>query len=248
MSGTLYGIGVGPGDPELLTIKAIRTIKNCQVIAIAVSDCEFTDPVFESHSSTNMQKYLDRCVAYQIVLPELPMIADMELLYLPMPMIKDKERLKEAHEKGAKALGILLDEEKHVAVLTLGDPTVYSTYLYLHKRMTARGYQTKIIPGIPSFCAVAARLNVGLVENKEELHILPASYGIEEGLSLSGTKVFMKAGKSMPFVKQKVKEQHMKFQMIENCGMENEHIYDSVEDVPDQASYYSLIIMKEENQ
>ena len=67
-----------------------------------------------------------------------------------------------------------------MAFLTLGDPTVYSTYLYVHKRVEAAGYETEIVSGITSFCAVAARLNMGLVEKAEPLHVIPASYQIEE--------------------------------------------------------------------
>ena len=79
--------------------------------------------------------------------------------------------------------------------ITLGDPTVYSTCMYIHKRIRKQGYETRIVPGVPSFCAAAARLDQSLVENQEELHIIPASYEIEEGLKMAGTKVLMKAGR-----------------------------------------------------
>ena len=102
-----------------------------------------------------------------------------------------------------------------------------------------------MIPGIPSFCAAAARLDEGLVENQEELHVIPASYEIESGLELPGTKVLMKAGKKMPYVKQMVQEKHLQIRMVENCGMKAEQIYESVEEIPDAASYYSLLILKE---
>ena len=66
------------------------------------------------------------------------------------------------------------------------------------------GYKTRLVAGIPSFCAAAARVNDGLVENQEELHVIPASYEIESGLELPGTKILMKAGKKMPYVKQMI--------------------------------------------
>ena len=112
-------------------------------------------------------------------------------------------------------------------------------------RVQKDGYQAVIIPGIPSFCAAAAALNLGLAENKEEIHILPASYGIEEGLKLSGTKILMKTGKKMPYVKETVKASNDRFWMVENCGMENEKIYENPDDVPEKSSYYSLIVIKE---
>lgn len=131
--------------------------------------------------------------------------------------------------------------------ITLGDPTVYSTCMYIHKRIRKQGYETRIIPGVPSFCAAAARLDQSLVENQEELHIIPASYEIEEGLKMAGTKVLMKAGRKIPYVKQVIKEQNLNLTMVENCGMENETIYHSAEEIPDEASYYSLFIVKEKN-
>ena len=109
------------------------------------------------------------------------------------------------------------------------------------------GFKTRIIPGIPSFCAAAAKLQTGLAENKEQLHVIPASYDIEEALKLPGTKVLMKAGRKMADVKQSIKRNHLKAQMVENCGMETERIYHDTEEIPDEAGYYSLIIIKEED-
>ena len=83
------------------------------------------------------------------------------------------------------------------------------------------------------------------MENSEELHVIPASYQIEDALELSGTKVLMKAGKKMPAVKQFLKEKICRAVMVENCGMDTEQKYFSAEEIPDQASYYSLIIVKE---
>ena len=93
--------------------------------------------------------------------------------------------------------------EKNVVFLTLGDPTVYSTYLCVHRRVNLEdGYDARIVSGVTSFCAAAASLSEGLVENSEELHVIPASYQIEDALELSGTKVLMKAGKRCRPVKQ----------------------------------------------
>ena len=88
-------------------------------------------------------------------------------------------------------------------------------------------------------------MDTGLAENKEELHIIPASYGVEESLGLPGTKVLMKAGRKMPEVKQAVRDRGLAVQMVENCGMDNEHIYWGTEEIPEDAGYYSLVIVKE---
>lgn len=246
MDGIFYGVGVGPGDPELLTLKAVRIIEECQVLAVAVSSPDFKEPVYEEAGGEGQfSSYLEQCAAYQIVLPKVTAVKDKPKLYLPMPMMKEKEMLKEIHDRCARLTAELLLEGKDTAFITLGDPAVYSTCLYVHKRLKKAGFETRLIPGIPSFCAAAARLNEGLVENKDELHVIPASYGVEESLQLPGTKVLMKAGKKMPAVKQAVKEAGLSMQMVENCGMPGEHIYRSAEEIPDDAGYYSLIIMKE---
>jgi len=162
-----------------------------------------------------------------------------------MPMTKDRELLEKSHEEAADRVEECLQKGQNVVFLTLGDPTVYSTYLYVHKRIAQRGYRTELISGITSFCAVAAKLNIGLVEKAEELHVIPASYQIEDALKLPGTKVLMKAGRKIGQVKELLKKAGMQAMMIENCGMENEKIYQTVDEIPENAGYYSLIIVKE---
>lgn len=248
MDGTLYGVGVGPGDPGFLTLKAVRMIESSEVLAVPVSDRTFKEPVYEEAGQGIVDsKILENCTAYQIILPEIPKAQKKAKLYLPMPMIKEKELLKQVHDACAGKIADCLRSGKRVAFLTLGDPTVYSTYLYVHRRIQAMGFKTRIIPGIPSFCAAAAKLQTGLAENKEQLHVIPASYDIEEALKLPGTKVLMKAGRKMADVKQSIKRNHLKAQMVENCGMETERIYHDTEEIPDEAGYYSLIIIKEED-
>lgn len=226
MAAKLYGLGVGPGDPELLTLKALRIIKESDVIAVP-------------------GKVPQDTVAYKIVVQAYPELADKELLPVHMPMTKDPQALQESHDQGAKTVAEYLDAGKQVAFLTLGDTTVYSTYLYVHKRIQEMGYEVEIVSGITSFCAVAARLNIGLVEKEEQLHVIPASYQIEEALKLPGTKVLMKAGKKMGDVKAQLKTMDAQVVMIENCGMEDEKIFNGADEIPEDAGYYSLIIVKE---
>lgn len=88
-----------------------------------------------------------------------PELADKQLIALPMPMTKDHKKLEESHDHAAELVCDMLKSGKQVAFLTLGDPTVYSTYLYVHKRVVQAGCEAEIISGITSFCAVAARLN-----------------------------------------------------------------------------------------
>jgi len=227
--GTLYGLGVGPGDPELMTLKAVRLIRECDIVAIPASGKE-----------TN--------IAFEIAKAAVPEITSKELLELPMPMTRDENILQESHGKAAETVIRELENGKNIVFLTLGDPTIYSTYIYIHTRVGDRGYPTEIVPGIPSFCAVAAKLNEGLTEASEALHIIPASYeGIEEALRLKGTRVLMKSGKSIGKVKELLentgKPQTVK--MVERCGMQGEKIFRRLEDLDENAGYFSILIVKD---
>ena len=229
MQGKLYGVGVGPGDPELLTLKALRLIKENEVIAVPGKDIQAS-------------------VAYQIVKGAYEELDEKTLIPVAMPMTKDPQVLKANHDKAADQVESYLKEGKNVVFLTLGDTTVYSTYLYVHKRILERGYEAEIVSGITSFCAVAARLNMGLVEADQPLHVIPATYKaqeMDEILKLPGTKVLMKTGKKMKQVKESIEKSGQKAVMMENCGMPSEKIYRSVEEIPEDSGYYSLIIVKE---
>lgn len=226
MSGILYGVGVGPGDPKLMTYLAVETIQNCPVIAVPAEG-------------------KGNAVAYQIASGIVEGIDEKECLNLSTPMTKDRKVLDAAYELAAEQIIAKLQEGKDVACLTLGDPTIYSTYIYIHRIVKARGFETQIVNGIPSFCAVSAKLGDSLVDRAEQLHVVPSTYDIEDALELPGTKVLMKAASKMGVVKKTLADKGLKGSMIENCGMPGEHIYRGVEEIPDQASYYSVIVVKE---
>lgn len=229
MKGRLYGIGVGPGDPELMTIKAKKTIEASDIVVVPGEKVEDS-------------------IAYRIAKGACEHLDDLNLVALEMPMVKDKEKLNTMHEKAARQIESWLDEGKTVSFLTLGDVTVYSTYMYVHNRVVRDGYDAAIINGITSFTAAAARLNTDLVERSEPLHVIPATFKVEgmaELLSIPGTKVLMKSGKEIGKVREAILASGQKAMMVENCGMDNEKIYLDAKDIPDTASYYSLIIVKE---
>lgn len=229
MKGILYGIGVGPGDPELMTLKAVRLIRENEIIAVPGENVKET-------------------VAYRIAVQAVPELADKKLLPIHMPMTHDQNEMKRWHEKGARELETHLDQGMNVIFLTLGDPTIYSTFTYLQKIVDRHGYETRLVSGITSFCAAAARINTPLVEWNEPLHILPAVHQLEAELEQPGNYVLMKSGKKMNQVKSILSESGRAVSMVENCGMENEQIYKSTTEIPDNASYYSLIIAKEPTQ
>ena len=225
MRGIAYGVGVGPGDPELMTQKAIRLIRENDVIAVP-------------------GKVAKEAVAYRIAAAVVPELADKELVPVYMPMVKDRALIDEEHRKGASLLERYLEQGKNVVYITLGDPTVYCTFSYLQHILEADGYQVELVPGITSFCAAAARLNLPLAEWDEPLHIVPAVHKTAESLDLAGNYVLMKSASHMAEVKDLLRASGHDVAAVENCGMETEKIYRSVEEIPDDAGYFSLIIAK----
>ena len=227
--GKLFGVSVGPGDPELITLKALRVMREAQVIALPHENRE-------------------SCVAYQIARQAVPELEDKEVLLISMPMVKDAARLETSHRQGAARIVDCLAEGKDVALLTLGDVTVYSTCWYLYRLVREMGEEGELISGVPSFCAVAARLERALASGEEEIHILPAAYRIEqvrEGLKLPGVKVLMKAGRQMGKVKEEIQKAGLSVCGVERCGMEGEKVFQSAEAIGDAAGYYSLLLVED---
>ena len=222
MKGSFYAVGIGPGDPELLTIKAINAIRKCHVVAVPVSGGD------ENIALKVAGKYID----------------DNKLLYCDMPMIKDKKALAESHEKAAGSIAGILDKGDDVAFLTLGDPAVYSTVMYIHRILNEWGYDTGMIPGVTSFCGAAASLNVSLCERDEILHVIPATYkGSMSGLD--GTRVLMKSGKSIMELRDELAAEGA--MMVECATMDNEKVYRNIGELKEQSSYFSLFVVPDKN-
>ena len=148
MRATAYGVGVGPGDPELLSLKAVRLIRENRVIAVPGKDPR-------------------ESVAYKIAVAAVPELAGKELVAGRMPMVKDREKLAEAHKAGAKLPEEILDRGENVIYLTLGDPTVYCTFSYLQHiaRRIIGSDSGRLIPfcalvgaGFVAVCDLAARM------------------------------------------------------------------------------------------
>ncbi len=231
LRGKLYGVGTGPGRPELMTVLAVETIKKCPVIAVPTAQRE-------------------SAASYRTASAIVPEIAERDCLMLGTPMTKDIEKLDAAYHKAAEAIIKRLDRGESVAYLVLGDPTIYSTYIYIHRIVTAAGYDTEIINGVTSFCAAAARLGDSLADRSEQLHIIPSSYDTKEALKLPGTKILMKAASRMKELKNELKaalesccESDINAAMVENCSMPDERLYENIDDIPENAGYFSTVIV-----
>ena len=223
MEGKLWGVSVGPGDAELLTIKALRIINECNTIASARTKGE-------------------KSVALGIVSKAVN-IEDKEILYLDFLMTKDKIELDMSHKKIVKKIVNVLEKGKDIAFVVLGDISIYSTFSYIQKEIRAMGFETEICPGVPSFCAVGAKLNMSLTKMKEPLHIIPANHvEIADCVRLKGTKVFMKAGSKIEDIKKHFGAS--KVYGIENCEMDTEKV---ITDFDDEYGYFTTVIIEDKD-
>lgn len=230
MAGILYGVGVGPGDPELITVKAVKKIRECDMIGI---------PAREAAG----------CVAYGIAAEAVPELKQKPVLAVPVPMAKEKMLLAAAYDAGCEKIAEILKRGKNIAFLNLGDPTIYGTYMELHKRVAAAGFRAEVINGVPSFCAVAGKLGLSLASRDEQLHILPGAYqhGIEK--TLSGTRVLMKSAGRTAEVKRELckleEKEGLQICAVTNCGMEQEMVCHDIRELDGQAGYFTTIIVKD---
>ena len=223
--GKLYGVGVGPGDPELMTRKAERVIREAAVLAVP-----------------------DRGAGEKTALAIIgPLAEGKERLDCSTPMVRDQAVLDAAYDRAADAVCEKLDQGKDVAFITLGDPTVYSTYLYVHRRVAGRGYETEIVPGVPSFCAAAALLGLPLCEKDQRLLVVPASHGeVDDCLEVDANLVFMKAGRELGALKDKLAAHGLldRASLAANCGMEGQALCPRFADAAPDKGYFSVVLVK----
>ena len=216
-NGTLYGIGVGPGDPDLLTLKAVKVLAAADVIACPA-------------------KGDSPGIAYQIAALAYPGISGKERLLLNFPMKKGDQI--EAHQKAAKQIESRLQMGKTVAFLTLGDPGFYSTFSYISAIVKRKGFEIDIINGVPSFCAAAARLQIPIAAGEESVMITTGEF-----YDFDGTLIVMKAGNNLKALKKEVETRQKSAYLVENVGMKDERVYNGVSNIPDQTGYFSILIV-----
>ena len=228
MRGKLYSVGIGPGDPELMTLKSMRLLKECDVVAIPQGD----NGILTAKAIVNNVVNLD----------------EKEQVMIYMPMTKDMAAMDKAHSEGADAIEKLLDEGKNVVFITLGCPTVYATCIYVHKLVLADGYEAELVAGVTSICAVAAKLNTSLCERAEPLIVLPGSYKeSSKFLDGPGNKVLMKSASEIGRVRDELREKGLikNAGMVERCGLPGERVYHDLEEIDPKSSYFSVILVKE---
>lgn len=232
MAGTLFGVGVGPGDPELMTLKAVRILKECDIIGIPAKD-------------------KSSCTAYKIACKAVNGIEDKPVIAVSIPMTTDENKLKSAYDEGCIKIGKELERGSNIAFLNLGDPVVYGTYMKIHRGIKEMGYNALIVSGVPAFCASAAEIGIPLGQGNEEIHILPGYYNADEIEKYRGTIVLMKSAGKTDSVKRKLvnmeKSQNVKAYAVTNCGMEGQEVYRNIEELSEEAGYFTTIVVKDKN-
>ena len=209
--GKLFGIGVGPGDTELLTLKAAKVLETVPVI-------------FSPKSSKEKES-----IALSIVRPILEKRDDYKRLMIVapiFPMIEDKSELEKIWDSASEMIAQYLDSGRDVAFITLGDTSVFSTYSYVQKRLID-DYEIETIPGITSFTACAATRNKALVEQNQILTIVPKiDDRLGQVLEYSDSIVLMKASRNTAELEDTIEQKERKKEIysVQNCTREDEKV------------------------
>lgn len=227
--GILFGIGVGPGDPEMLTVKAIKCMKNAEVL------------VFPGKSASE-------CRAYKIVSEYICEESKQIILFKPFPMVMNKSELELFHSEVCEDIKVYLENGKDVGFITIGDPTIYSTFSYVNQKLSSEGYNSEIVSGVSSINAVAGRLGISLADQDEMIHIIPGSAKLESTLDYEGTRIYMKSGKQLArlidILKEQNKNDDYQVMAVANCGSSEEKIYRSIDEIPVSGKYLMTIVVK----
>jgi len=228
--GKFIGIGVGPGDPDLLTVKAVKTLNEVDVICAPKS----------SKSKPS--------VALSIIDPVLnDRKSEYETLEPLFPMIENKKELQKYWADAAQVIIEKLNEGLDVAFITLGDPSVYSTFSYVFKIIEGMDFETMVIPGITSFTGCAASAKMQLAEKDEIMVIVPkVDERLSQIMACGDTFVIMKTSRHSDMLEDIINQDERDKEIIsvQNCSMNDEKIFNGfVED----KKYLSTTIVKFKN-
>ena len=225
MSGILYGVGLGPGDPELMTVKSSRLISDAKVIA---------------YPSLAGGESFARSIAANIISPQA------EEIVMDVPMTVERAPAQAAYDIGAKSIAASLDRGDDVICLCEGDPFFYGSFMYLYARL-ATDYQVVVVPGVTSITACAARAGMPLAARNERLTVLPGPLPEEElrdRIEGAESVVIMKVGRHLPKIRAVIEQLGLTGQAsyIERVSLPDELVCPLAE-APEKAPYFSMIIL-----
>lgn len=226
MAGKLYGLGVGPGDPELLTLKAHRILRACPVIAYPAPDSG------ESFARSIAAPFIE---AHQT---EIPIIVPMRVERFPA---------KTVYNQAAENIASHLDSHRDVAVLCEGDPFFYGSFMYLFERLVSR-YPCEIVPGISSLMASSAVLGRPLAARNDLLTIIPAPLddgAIQAALKANDAVAFIKVGRHLPRIKALIEQAGLikEAAYLERATLDSQRLMPLAETGDAAAPYFSIILI-----
>lgn len=226
--GTLYGVSTGPGDPTLMTVKAVQIIRQCRVIAAPHRPGTESLALRIAKGAVNLSGKL--------------------LLPVAVPMTEDAAAAAAQAEAAAELLcGFLRTED--AAFLCLGDLSLYASFRQVAEAVRRQGFPVESIPGVPSFCAAAACTGVPLAAGDTPVQILPyGCEGFRERLMLPGGTVVLKCGRHLPELCSLLAALGLaeRAYAVENCGLPEERIYPLHEDVTASGYFTTVYIAPEE--
>lgn len=225
--GKFIGVGVGPGDPELLTLKAVRILNQVHVIC-APKSAETKPSLALSIVGKILKNRNDQC----------------EILEPLFPMIEDKKALREHWDKAAELILEKINQGLDVAFVTLGDPTIYSTFSYVYSKINDHDLDIEIIPGITSFTGCAASVGLPLAEKDEIMVVVPkVDARLGQILEHGDTFVIMKTSRHTDLLEDIINqdERYKEIISVQNCSMEDEKI---IKGFTTDKKYLSTTIVK----
>ena len=231
--GKLFGVGVGPGDPRLMTLHAVDVLNRADVIVIPQSS-----------------KHI-KSVAWRIAEQHVSDNPDQERLYLTFPMSKDPSKTGPAWEIAIKEIGDRISEGKDIAFISEGDPLFYSTFIYLLRsaKKIWPDAEIEIVPAVSSFTAVPAVIKMPIADGLERVAVIPASYGLEdlpEILKLFDTIFLMKVSSVMPRLVEILESQNLleKSVYVSRATMDGQSIITDMDSIKnDKCDYFSMVMV-----
>ncbi len=232
--GQLYGIGVGPGDPELVTVKAVKHIEKADIIAFP------TAKGATGNAKRTIEPYITK--AHQLISLTYPVtagpVADSQT-YLPL--------MKKFYDDTAQEMKAELLKGKNIAIICAGDPFIFGSYMYWHARLSDE-FETIVIPGISSILAAPVELGKPLCHREDVVSIIPATLSedqLVENLTNSTSAVIMKLGRTFPKVVNALKKAGLedKAYYVERATMQNQRILPVLEVDPTKVAYFSVVVI-----
>jgi len=224
----LYGIGVGVGDPELMTVKAVRALEESDVVILPRANTKNYSTAFEI-----AKRYMKD---------------DIEKVFVDFTTVDDDKTREDDRIEYAKIVNKCVEEGKTMSFITIGDPMTFSTFVYVMELLEKK-IEVESIPGITSFASVTSRLNTPLVMGDETLKIVPVSKDtdIVNEIETADNIIFMKVTRNLERLKEAFRKtgNMENVVLISNCGKDSEKIFYNLEDITrDDISYFSTILLK----